>query len=106
MLVYKEPEESLTNKVLYYGILFIITVYMAKFLKFMAGQRLDCPFLREGLRVCNIAPNFNPFNKPEGNNEERKHRKRQRRKRHNIRVLQDQWSSDKPCYIREIEDNQ
>ncbi|CAK1551977.1 unnamed protein product [Leptosia nina] len=99
MLVFKEPEESTAHKVLYYGILFLIIVYMMKLIKYMISKTRTY-YSRDGLRLRT--------NSPGGNRQDEigKHRKRQRRKRHGRLTAADQWAKEKPCHLTDEEEEE
>lgn len=95
MLVFKEPEECTAHKILYYGLLLLIIVYMSKLLKYITKKASTLK--REDFRF----PFFrNEENGGQGHGEMNKHRKRQRRKK-TVRITTDQWAKERPCHLEE-----
>ncbi|CAF4854587.1 unnamed protein product [Pieris macdunnoughi] len=93
MLVFKEPEECTAHKILYYGILLLIVVYMSKLIKYITKKASTLK--REDFR---FSLSRNKDSGGQGLGE--RHRKRQRRKK-TVRITTDQWTRERPCHLEE-----
>ncbi|KAG6451691.1 hypothetical protein O3G_MSEX007298 [Manduca sexta] len=94
MLLKKEPEELLTQKIICYGTVVILLLYLLKFVRYFS-KRSTCLESREDLG--DPIPCARVRRPPRNEINEERRPKRQRRRRHH-RYIPEHWLPRDPCH--------
>lgn len=101
MLVSKEPEQCIIQKVFCYGAVMLLILYVLKLIKYFVNSRKHDYYEKANKRTRSYQ---NLPQKQEPSSEEKRGKKRQRRKRQ-YHCVQEHWlPKHEPCQCREFDE--
>lgn len=104
MLVSREPEECIIQKVFFYGAVMLLILYVLKLIRYFVNSRKLDYYEKANKRTRNSNSHQNLAQKLEPISEEKRGRKKQRRKRQ-YHCVQEHWlPKHEPCQCREFDE--
>lgn len=103
MLVRKQQDDATTQKIICYGTILLLLLYLMRFIKYVSNRsyyledRRQCHLNHAADPISNLAPEAHNPNSEGGNGREEK-RSRRRRKRHH-KYATEQWLPKDPCPV-------
>ncbi|CAH0721516.1 unnamed protein product, partial [Brenthis ino] len=98
MLVYKEAEEQCLQKIIGYGTIMFLLLYVLRFIKYLGKRNKDTENDRRTAQNSHVTINADP-----GTDEKITKNRQRKRRRH--KYIPEQWlAKDDPCSCHEFED--